>query len=636
LRKAITSVVMVFLTLASVLVVGGVTAQPSEKVPVIVGFKDKPDADLIRAHGGRIKYVYNIIPAIACELPEQATDALRKNPNVKFVEPDYEVYIDVTPNDPRFSELWGLHNTGQTGGAPDADIDAPEAWDIQTGSSSMVIAVIDTGVDYKHVDLSANIWTNPGEIAGNGIDDEGNGYVDDVYGWDFYNNDNNPMDDHRHGTHCAGTIAAVGNNGAGVVGVNWAAKIMALKFLSAGGSGYTSDAIAAVQYATMMKQQRGIPVIAMSNSWGGGGFSQALKDAITAADNAGILFIAAAGNSDSNNDLLPHYPSSYDVPNVIAVAATDHKDALASWSNYGATSVDLAAPGVSILSTVLNNGYSLLSGTSMATPHVSGVSALIKAQAPAYTHLQIKDLILSSVDPVPGLSGKMVTGGRLNAYNALLQSVDTTLPAQVTEVTVNTVSSSQLHVSWKANTEQDLHHYNVYRSTTSGFMPSQADLIASPATNSYSDTGLTPSTIYYYKVTAVDKAGNEGMPSLEASGMTSEAPAQPTMHVASIEMSTGSRKAGRNTFVWAIAKVTIIDAYNVPVKGATVYGHWESATTDSDSGITDASGQVSLKSDSVKKALPGTTTFVFVVENVVLSGWTYNPSASVTRNSITV
>ena len=348
--------------------------------------------------------------------------AFNKNPNVEYAEPNYIVHIDTIPND-LSSSLWGLHNTGQTGGTPDADIDAPEAWDIQTGNANVVIAVIDTGVDYDHEDITANMWTNPEEIPNNGIDDDNNGFVDDVYGWDFYNDDNNPSDDHGHGTHCSGTIAAVGNNSVGIVGVNWETKIMALKFLGADGSGSTWDAIDAIAYVTMIKES-GIPVIAMSNSWGGGGDLQALEDAISAANNAGILFVAAAGNSYINNDISPHYPSSYDVPNVIAVAATDHNDNLASFSNYGATSVDLAAPGVSILSTTPNNGYSSFSGTSMATPHVAGVAALIKATtSPDYTHLQIKDLILSSVDPIESLSEKMVSGGRLNAYNALLSAI---------------------------------------------------------------------------------------------------------------------------------------------------------------------------------------------------------------------
>jgi subtilisin family serine protease len=407
--------------LAGVLTIGFAAAEPTEKVPVIVGFKGRPDSDLILSKGGEIKYVYSIIPAIACSLPQQAIDALKKNPVITYIDPDYEVHITNVPND-LDSELWGLHNTGQTGGTPDSDIDAPEAWDIQTGDSSLVIAVIDTGVDYDHPDLEANIWTNPVEIPGDGLDNDNNGYVDDVYGWDFFNGDNDPMDDHSHGTHCAGTIAAVGNNGVGVVGVNWEAKIMALKFLSAAGSGSTSDAIIAIEYATIMKRDYGVPVIAMSNSWGGGGYEQGLKDAITVADNEGILFIAAAGNGflgiGFDNDMFPHYPSSFEVPNVIAVAATDHNDDLAPFSNYGYTSVDLAAPGVDIYSTI-PSGYGYKSGTSMATPHVSGVAALIKAQAPGYTHHEIRDLIFDSVDLKWDLIGMMATAGRLNAFNAL-------------------------------------------------------------------------------------------------------------------------------------------------------------------------------------------------------------------------
>ncbi|MCK4614318.1 MAG: S8 family serine peptidase, partial [Thermoplasmata archaeon] len=422
MKKAISIFAIGILVLTTVSMLA-TPVSAEEKVPVIIGFKEKPDQKLVKSLGGEIKYTYSITNAIAAKLPSKAIDAIEANENVEFVEPDYEVHIDLEPNDPRFDELWGLHNTGQTGGTDDADIDAPEAWEIQTGSSDVVIAVIDTGVDYNHEDLSANMWVNPGETSGNGVDDDNNGYIDDVYGWDFCNNDNDPMDDNRHGTHCSGTIAAVGDNGIGVVGVNWAAKIMALKFLSAGGSGSTSDAIAAVQYVTMMKQDFNIPVIATSNSWGGGGYSQALKDAIAAADTAGILFVAAAGNNWNDNDVSPHYPSSYDVPNVIAVAATDHNDALAdeqTWgSNYGATSVDLAAPGVSILSTVPDNGYSSFSGTSMATPHVSGVVGLIKAQFPDITSDDIKARILNSVDPIPALDGKIVTGGRLNALNCL-------------------------------------------------------------------------------------------------------------------------------------------------------------------------------------------------------------------------
>ncbi|MCX6353681.1 MAG: S8 family serine peptidase [Candidatus Aureabacteria bacterium] len=322
-----------------------------------------------------------------------------------------------TPNDPRFPELWGLHNSGQTGGAPDADIDAPEAWGVYKGERNMVVAVIDTGIDYTHEDLSANMWTNPGEIPNNGIDDDGNGLVDDVYGWDYCNGDNDPMDDYGHGTHCAGTIGAVGNNGIGVVGVNWKTKIMALKFLGSDGSGSTAGAISCIEYAVA----NGAKVL--SNSWGGGNYAQALHDAIEAANQAGVLFIAAAGNdSGNNNDNHAVYPASFNNANIIAVASTTHADTLSYFSNYGPTSVDVGAPGSDILSTYPGNKYATMSGTSMATPHVAGLATLLMSHSPGMTHLGIKQVILDSVDKIPALSGKCVSEGRINAHNALLLS----------------------------------------------------------------------------------------------------------------------------------------------------------------------------------------------------------------------
>ncbi|MEW6416694.1 MAG: S8 family serine peptidase [Nitrospirota bacterium] len=355
---------------------------------------------------------------------EEAIKLYKKNPDVEYAEPNYILYaLDVFPNDPSFNNLWGLHNTGQTGGTIDADIDAPDAWQVTTGSSNVIVAVIDTGVDYNHQDLSVNMWQNPGEIAGNGIDDDNNGYIDDIYGVDTCNNDSDPMDDNSHGTHCSGTIGATGNNGIGVVGVNWNVKIMALKFISAGGSGYTSDAIECLEYAIMMKQDYGQNIKITSNSWGGGSYSQALYDAIQLAGNANILFVAAAGNSKSDNDTYHIYPSSYGLPNIISVAATDHSDNLASFSNWGLAAVDVAAPGVNVLSSTLGNNYDYFSGTSMATPHVAGLAALILAQHPNYSYDQIKENIFTTVDPLPGLDGLVFTGGRINANNALTNTL---------------------------------------------------------------------------------------------------------------------------------------------------------------------------------------------------------------------
>jgi thermitase len=359
---------------------------------------------------------------------DEAIAEYQKNPDVLYAEPNYVYQISaITPNDPYYSNyLWGLHNTGQTiggsVGTADADIDAPEAWGISTGSNNVVVAVIDTGVNYNHPDLAANIWINPGEIAGNHIDDDLNGYIDDIHGWNFITNTSDPFDDNGHGTHVSGTIGAVGNNNIGVTGVNWNTKIMALKFLDASGSGYTDRAVTAILYANA----NGAAVI--SNSWGGYGDSQSIKDAIDASP---AVVVCAAGNDGISTDTYPHYPSSYTSANIISVAATDNKDQLASFSNYGPKNVSLAAPGVNILSTLNVSGtytYSYKSGTSMATPHVSGVAALVKSVNPGLTNIQIKNIILNNVDVKSSLFGKVNTSGRLNAYKAMQAVRATVIP----------------------------------------------------------------------------------------------------------------------------------------------------------------------------------------------------------------
>ena len=342
-------------------------------------------------------------------------------PGVVYAEPDYRINSALLPNDPQFTDLWGLDNHGQTGGTSGVDINAPEAWELSVGSGSAIVAVIDTGIDYTHPDLAANLWTNVGEASGlPGIDDDGNGFVDDIHGFDFANNDGDPMDDHGHGTHVAGTIGAVGDNGVGVTGINWNVQIMALKFLNAQGSGQISDAVEAIGYA--VAQGANIS----NNSWGfNGGFSQALYDAIADARDADHVFLAAAGNGNlfgigQDNDTRPLYPASFDLDNIIAVAATDDHDQLATFSNFGVTSVDLAAPGVGILSTTPGNTYSTYSGTSMATPHVAGVVALLRDLHPDLDFESVIDQVLASVDPIPAMTGKSVTGGRLNAAQTLV------------------------------------------------------------------------------------------------------------------------------------------------------------------------------------------------------------------------
>ena len=332
---------------------------------------------------------------------------------VLFAEADYTLGVQAIPNDPNFGSNWGLNNTGQTGGTADADIDAPEAWDTARGTGQHIVAVIDTGVLYTHPDLAANIWRNAGEIAGDGIDNDENGYVDDLHGYDFVNNDGNPTDDNGHGTHVAGTIGAVGNNGIGTSGVAWTTKIMALKFLGANGSGSTSGAVSAIYYAV----DNGATIL--NNSWGGGGYSQTLYDAIAYAQASGVIFVAAAGNAASDNDTVANYPSNYAVANVVAVASTTATDGLSSFSNYGANTVALGAPGSSIYSTYLNNGYATLSGTSMATPHVAGALAVYWDANPNATAAQVIQRLKDTVDPIAALTGRTSTGGRLN-LNKLL------------------------------------------------------------------------------------------------------------------------------------------------------------------------------------------------------------------------
>ncbi len=344
---------------------------------------------------------------------EDALAFYRNHPSVLYAEPNYRVRAAALPNDPYLGQLWGLHNTGRSGGTPDADIDAPEAWELLSGDGGTIVAVVDTGVDYLHPDLAASMWRNPGEIAGNGVDDDGNGFVDDVFGADFLNQDGDPMDDHGHGTHVAGTIAAVHNNAQGVAGVNPHARIMALKFLDASGTGTVLDAVAAIDYAV----SHGAKI--SNHSWSSGGFSQALEDALERAKQAGHIVVAAAGNDGSNVDVSPSYPASFALDNVVAVAATDRNDRLAGFSNFGPVSVDLAAPGYAILSTVPGGAYDTLSGTSMATPHVAGVASLVWDQNPGWSYSRVIDKVLTAADPIAGLVGKTVTAARLNAAEAL-------------------------------------------------------------------------------------------------------------------------------------------------------------------------------------------------------------------------
>ncbi|MBU1897135.1 S8 family serine peptidase [Myxococcota bacterium] len=377
---------------------------------------------------------------------EEAIDLLSLEGDLDFAEPNYIVEATTTPNDPFFDRLWGMPKIG-----------APAAWDTHTGSAEVIVGVIDTGVDYNHPDLKDNAWINPNEIPNNGIDDDQNGYIDDIYGYDFCNFDADPMDDHGHGTHCSGTIAGAGNNGIGVVGVSWRARVMALKFLCANGSGSTAGGTLAVIYAA----DNGATLT--SNSWGGGGYSTSMYNAIQYARERGQLFVAAAGNDGLDNDRYAYYPANYDAPNVITVAASDNSDRRASFSNYGATKVDLAAPGVSIYSSITGARYNYASGTSMATPHVAGALALLYALDPQMGYEQARARLLDSVDVVAGWSGVVATGGRLNVGRMLAGFVP---PPLAPQLQAEADGPDGLRASWAAVAEATT--YRVYLRSGAG------------------------------------------------------------------------------------------------------------------------------------------------------------------------
>lgn len=677
--------------LAFILLVSGRDGM-AEYVPgeVLVKFRDTSAASAIRnlhsSVGSHKKKVFARTGLQHIKLPsgmsvEKAVEYYKQDPNVEYAEPNYIVHAAAIPDDPSFNSLWGLNNTGQSGGTNDADIDAPEAWDTITGSDSIIIAVIDSGVAYDHPDLAGNIWSNTNEIPFNGIDDDGNGYIDDVYGWDFVENDGYPQDYNTHGTHVAGIIAAQGNNAGGITGVMWNAKIMAIRFIGLSGSGTSADAISAVLYA----KANGARII--NNSWGGTDNSQALKDAI---DSFPGIVVCAAGNSSNNNDgLTTFYPASYDSPNIIAVAATDRNDGLAAFSNYGATKVDLAAPGVDIYSNIplfsygppqtlysenfnstsgplplsgwdrggtnsswavtegtgtggtncledspggnylnytvswagyttpvvseknyryllgfqwkgnLQNNYDYLdinlsvdgvnwdwidyrtgttngsfvdysvdftwvadtynqfyfgfglysnssvtgdgvyidnitltkepisiggysytnySGTSMAAPYVAGVAGLVLANNPTLDYYQVKAIILNSTDPKASLSGKVLTGGRLNANNAVLDSV---LPKIPSELSASAVSTSQVNLSWHDNADDET-GFMISRKTGINGVFSEITSVGSNVT-SYSDTGLSQGTTYFYKVRVFGGSSGDFSYSNEANAATPSA-----------------------------------------------------------------------------------------------------------------
>jgi subtilisin family serine protease len=453
-----------------------------------------------------------------------AIEALKNQPDVLYAEPNYLLHLDLTPNDPRFTsnELYGLTKIG-----------APAAWDTTTGATGnnrIVVGIIDEGIDGTHPDLGANIWVNPAEVAGNGVDDDANGLIDDVNGYNFSSN-SGTIPAENHATHVAGTIGAVGNNNTGVVGVNWQVGLMSLRFIG-GTSGATSDAIRATNYAKQMRDLwvstgglKGANVRVLNNSYGGGGFNQSFVDAITNLGSSGILFVAAAGNAPDSpqpdNDLVPHYPGSYDVPNVIAVAATDSNDALASFSHFGLTTVHIGAPGASILSTTTNNTYSLFNGTSMATPHVAGAAALLLAANPNLTVQQVKALLLFNGDSVPSLAGKTTTGRRLSVSKSMqaLNGNDVTPPGTPTNFHVNSQNGRTLNVGWTASGDDGAvgqaaqYQLSFTDATTGTVIPLKSVSPATSGTTEAVDVKLpyrhTGGTL---TLREFDNSGNEGVP----------------------------------------------------------------------------------------------------------------------------
>ncbi|MBI3649691.1 MAG: S8 family serine peptidase [Acidobacteria bacterium] len=390
---------------------------------------------------------------------ETAIDAALQDPRVEYAEPDRLLEpAETVPNDERFADMWSLYNNG-AGGKVGADIAATRAWDLTTGSDDVVVAITDTGVDIGHQDLTANIWTNPNEIAGNGLDDDNNGLIDDVNGWNFKDDTNAVFDlngNDYHGTFVSGIVGAVGNNGIGITGVAWHVKLMPLKFIS-GGSGTTSGAIKAINYAVAQKR-KGVNVRVINASWGpsaiecSNSFSQSLKDAITAAGNREILFVCSAGNGicgasrslGDDLDVAPEYPAAWggELTNVLSVAAIDRNDGVPEWSNFGRTSVGVAAPGVQVLSTAprtfagSTGFYTMDEGTSFAAPYVTGIAALLAAREPSLTAAQIKQRIIATAEPILPLASKVTSAGRANAYNALANRTAALPALGITKVVV--------------------------------------------------------------------------------------------------------------------------------------------------------------------------------------------------------
>jgi len=452
-----------------------------------------------------------------------AVEALKKNPNVSWVSPNYIINTDQTsyPNDPYYTNgsLWGIKN-----------MKADVVWNVNRGDQKVHIGVIDEGISYQHPDLCGQIWVNPYDPV-DGIDNDGNGYIDDINGWDFYNNDNTIFDGaDNHGTHVAGTIGASGNNGTGVIGVSPNVTIISAKFLQ--GSGSLSQAIKAIDYITDLKLRHKINIPATNNSWGGGGYVQGLYDAIERSRKADILFIAAAGNSAIDMDVTPSYPACYSNDNVISVASITSSESLSGFSNYGAKTADIGAPGSGIWSTVSTSGYSSYNGTSMAAPHVAGAVALYKSAYTSATYLQIKSAILSGARPSPSMQGKCSTNGVLDVSSFTATSnpivmtrgcsilTDVIKPSTPTNVVVTGVSNNSVSLSWTASTDNiGVTGYRAYYKTGTDIWRYQTT-----STNSINLGNLQASTLYDFYIVAYDGSKNLSENSQIVSATTNQNP----------------------------------------------------------------------------------------------------------------
>lgn len=534
-------------------------AQASSRLDRIL-VKPRAGADLGALHARLGTTVRRTFPAIGglqvVHLPAGAPAPMfvrlfQESGLVAYAEPDVSVRILAEPDDFRFwdGSLWAMKNTGQLGGTPGADIKAPQGWDLQTSAATVVVAVVDTGIRQTHEDLAGNLWTNPAEIAGNGLDDDGDGFVDDLHGINAITGGGDPADDHGHGSHVAGAIGATGNNAVGVAGVAWRVQLMALKFIDAQGNGAVSDAITCIDYARRHHAR------IINASWGGDPSyaSAALRDAIASARTAGILFVAACGNSQGDNDTTPLYPASFNqqLDNVLAVASTNRHDGLSFFSNYGATTVDLAAPGEDIFSCWggYDTDYRFDSGTSMAAAHVSGVAALVLARSGAASYAAVKQAILGSTDPLPGLQGKCATGGRLNLFRALEAAPPPPPPPLPPgNLAATATSASAIHLGWTDQSDNE-QGFQIERAIgTAAFAP-----IAATGANatSFTDSGLEANTAYSYRVRAFNAAGGSAY-SNTASATTPAAPpppVPPTVTLAATDFTASeSGDAGEFTF----------------------------------------------------------------------------------------